>query len=696
MFAVVRRLFTSCFFMGKSCVVWGWEGPEPRVGKGFGGVAVPWVWMWAATPTEKSLDCGRGRRGNFGSVLVHPLNLVGWVTVGLVRMFRFLSFHGWPALPAMRGFGLAAVFGGWVLMFPECGVSQDATAAISYQGRLLVGGRSATGLYDFQFLLMDSATGGQALGQTLAQTLMVAQGVFTTSLSFGVEYFNGSPRWVEVRVRPSPSGGTVADPYAVLERQPLFFAPYAVRSLTASTVTAVPVQSLPASVPIKNADGKLDSSLLGADIARAADVVALQQAVASLQTQLAALTQENVLLRQSVDAAAAPVRSGWMVASADPADPALIGAGFTRAFSTPEPAWLPASTVSAPSARLESSGVWTGQEWLIWGGRGIGQVALATGAGYRPNSDAWVEIGAADAPEARSGHTAVWTGAEMLVWGGFGRTNLNTGGRFSRGSLSWQAMATLNAPVARQGHGAVWTGRAMAVFGGRNASGLLNDGGLYDPVLDRWTALPTTQAPSARSGATVLWTGVGVLVWGGETAAGGDASGAFLRFDANGNPLAWESMPALSGFVTRSGHVAAWDGQRLMVWGGRGSDRQLLSDGAILELSTGKWTRMSGDGAPTARHLASGVWTGDELLVFGGQDMGGPAAGGHAWRRSSGTWRALPASIPPVARVGGLAAWTGTELLLFGGQGGNASVPMAQGQRLAAAASWHFFRRDPN
>lgn len=568
---------------------------------------------------------------------------------------------------------------------------------ISYQGRLVDGGQAATGSYDFQFLLMDAATGGQSLGPAVSSTLTVRQGVFTAPLSFAPEHFTGASRWIEVRVRPTPATGTEGGAYAVLERQPVQFAPYAYRALAASTVTSVPVQSLPASVPLKNAEGKLDSGLMGADIARTSDVTTLAQSLqqalsqlAELQTQVAALTQSNAVLRQSVEAAGAPSRTGWMTASADGADAALIAAGFSKAFSTPGGGWTNASAVGAPSSRVDAAGAWTGQEWLVWGGRS-GSTALGSGAGYRPSTDTWVEMAASDAPEARSGHTAVWTGSELIVWGGFGRTSLNTGGRFARGKVSWEPVTTLNAPLARQGHGAAWTGRHMVVFGGRNASGLIQDGGMYDPSTDQWTALPTLQAPSARSGATVVWTGAGVLVWGGETVSGGDATGAYLRCDAGGNPLAWEALPMLSGFAGRSGHVSAWDGQRLMVWGGRSMGRELLSDGAVLVLATGTWTRMSGVGAPTARHGASGVWTGEELLVLGGQDAGGVVGGGHAWRMASGTWRSLPAST---ARSGALAAWNGSEAMVFGGLGAGGVAAVAQPQRLAGVPPWHFYRRD--
>ncbi len=586
------------------------------------------------------------------------------------------------------------------------GTAEAGGQAISYQGRLVRAGQAANGSHDFQFLLMDAATGGQVLGTVVTNALTVRQGVFTASLAFAPELFTGAARWIEVRVRPTPATGTAGGDYVVLERQKVQFTPYAYRAVTASTVTTVPVQSLPASVPLKNSEGKLDSGLIGGDIARTGDLASLAQTVqqaqaliqsqattlAQLQTQVATLTQENAALRQSVESAAAPTRSGWMVASLDPMDPALTGAGFKLAFSTTEQSWRAGGGTAAPSSRTTASAVWTGEEWLIWGGLGSASTPLNSGSGYRPGTDSWADINASDPPQARRDHTAVWTGEEMIVWGGFGSSVLNTGGRYSRKNLSWRAIATVNAPDARSRHGAAWTGRRMVVFGGWSPTGFRNDGGAYDPATDTWATLPTAGAPSARAEATVIWTGSGVLVWGG---AGAPATGAFLRCDANGIPVAWESLPVLEGFAPRHLHVAAWDGRRFMVWGGRDSATgSFLGDGAVLDMDTRTWTRMSATGSPSPRMGAMGAWTGDELLVFGGGDAVGPILGGSAWRMSTGTWRALSSGAPAIARYRGVAAWTGSEFLVFGGQGTGGFV--GQLQRLAASPAWHFFRKGPN
>ena len=725
--------------------------------------------------------------------------------------------------------------------------------SISYQGRLTDSGSLASGSYDFQFLLKDAATGGSTVGEVLKTALPVQNGVFSASLSWSSSLFSGAARWIEVRVRPTPAtGSSTAEsqaPYAVLERQRILSTPYAFRSLTAATVESVPVQSLPASVPLIGSGGKLDSALLGTDIARSSEVdakvvslvqkdaalqasvktledantarvadvatltgnlktaqeaqtaslnalstqvdakvasltqkdaalqasvktledantarvaenaslsanlkslqdstatsvntlkgqisaqgeasakdnAAIQQSIQSLNganavrisdiaaltanlqnlqakwtssqeamdAKLAALTAENVALKQSVQVIAAPARSGWMVASLQAGDPELVSAGFSLVSSTPAASWVPTASVGAPSARFASASVWTGQEWIIWGGSVASQNQVATGARYRPDTDTWSELTSVDAPKARKGHTAIWTGSQMIVWGGFNENNLNSGGRFTPSTQSWSSMSTEEAPTARTGHGAVWTGKTMVVFGGRNSGGLLSDGGIYDPASDRWTALPTQGAPSPRHLASVIWTGKALLVWGGELADGDANSGALLSFDSAGKPLAWSTLPVLEGFAGRSGHAGVWEGQRFIVWGGRHRSGALLADGALWDSATSKWTYLEAAGAPPARFDASAVWAGDELVVFGGSGSQGPLSSGAAWSLSTRKWRTLPSQSSTGARSGALVAWTGSHLLTFGGLS-MSSIALADPQRIDIRPPWYLYRR---
>ena len=595
---------------------------------------------------------------------------------------------------------------------PKPTVVIDATAeSIFYQGRLTDSGSFASGNYDFQFLLKDAATGGNTVGEAIKLSLPVQGGIFSSSLSWSPSLFPGSARWIEVQVRPTPAGGgSVADteaPYAVLERQRVQSTPYAFRSLSSSTVESVPIQSLPARVPLIGTGGKLDSALLATDIARSSDVSAVSSSLQDLQAkwlasqvalsnQLVALTQENVLLKESVQVLSAPTRSGWMAASFDPADPDLIRDGFVLVSTIPSPGWTLGSQNSAPTARLGASSVWTGEEWIVWGGLAAGNFPVKTGARYRPDLDLWTSIAPTDAPGERSGHSAVWTGKEMIVWGGVNQGNyLNEGARYSPNPQGWVALKTTGAPSGRTGHSAAWTGRYMVVFGGRNNTGMQEVGGLYDPVADSWTPLPLAGSPPGdRIGATMIWTGKSLIVWGGFSNTGQWASGAVLSFNAQGEPGAWTDLVAPSGFSGRAGHVSAWDGQHLLVWGGRSSSGLILGDGAVWDSLTGVWKALETSGAPTPRYDASSAWTGEEWVVFGGStsmSANGITSTGAAWRPGVG-WRPLSAPVAGVARSGALAAWTGSQLLTFGGTSPS-GLPLADLQRLEVRSPWYLYRR---
>ncbi len=768
-----------------------------------------------------------------------------------VSRYRKVVTTAFFAFSLMSSFGAAPSTGAPTSSAP---VVVDVTGdSISYQGRLTDSGSLASGSYDFQFALKDAATGGATVGEVLKMALPVQNGVFSASLSWGSSLFSGSARWIEVRVRPTPAtGSTTLDtvaPYAVLERQRILSTPYAFRSLTAATVESVPVQSLPASVPLIGSGGKLDSALLSTDIARSSEVdakvaslaqkdaalqasvktledantarvadvatltgnlktaqdaqtaslnalstqvdakvaslaqkdaalqasvktledantarvaenaslsanlkalqdstvtsvnalkgqisaqgeasakdnAAIQQSIQSLNganavrisdiaaltanlqnlqakwtssqeamdAKLAALTAENVALKKSVQVIAAPARSGWMVASLQAEDSELVSAGFSLVSSTPAASWVPTASVGAPSARFASASVWTGQEWLIWGGAVASLTPVASGARYRPDTDTWSDLTSVDAPKARKGHTAVWTGSQMIVWGGFNENSLNTGGRFTPSNQSWSSMSTEGAPTARTGHGAVWTGKTMVIFGGKNSGGLLSDGGIYDPTSDRWTALPTQGAPSPRHLASVIWTGKALLVWGGELADGDANSGALLSFDSAGKPLTWSTLPVLEGFAGRSGHAGVWEGQRFIVWGGRHRSGALLADGALWDSTTSKWTYLDAAGAPPARFDASAAWAGDELVVFGGSASQGPLSSGAAWSLSTRKWRTLPSQSSTGARNGALAAWTGSHLLIFGGLS-SGGIATADPQRIDIRPPWYLYRR---
>ncbi len=103
-----------------------------------------------------------------------------------------------------------------------------ASTGFNFQGRLEVDGVPADGTYDFEFRLFDLETGGTQLPTTLAtvaQSLVVSNGLFSTLLYFGTDVYDGKARWIEVRAREG-----VAE-FVTLPRQQLAPTPYAMFAL---------------------------------------------------------------------------------------------------------------------------------------------------------------------------------------------------------------------------------------------------------------------------------------------------------------------------------------------------------------------------------------------------------------------------------------------------------------------------------
>ncbi|MCO6510630.1 MAG: tail fiber domain-containing protein, partial [Aridibacter famidurans] len=100
----------------------------------------------------------------------------------------------------------------------------------TYQGSISDSGAPANGNHDFEFLLFDSPAGGTQVGQSVSSmSVPVSDGLFSVSLDFG-DQFPGAERYLEIRVRPSGTGGmTILAP-----RQKLGAVPYAVKSTNAT------------------------------------------------------------------------------------------------------------------------------------------------------------------------------------------------------------------------------------------------------------------------------------------------------------------------------------------------------------------------------------------------------------------------------------------------------------------------------
>jgi hypothetical protein len=232
---------------------------------------------------------------------------------------------------------------------------------------------------------------------------------------------------------------------------------------------------------------------------------------------------------------------------------------------------------TTPEARAEHTEISTGTEMIVWGGGGTGGT-LATGARYDPATGSWSPTTEANAPEGRSDHTAVWTGAEMIVWGGHQSLfPLTSGGRYDPGTDSWTPTSMgASLPSPRIFHTAVWTGTTMIVWGGfawgdGDGGTDLNTGGRYQPATDTWA--PTSTGPGVPTGRlehSAVWAGTEMIVWGGGPAARLEPED-FQQTGGRYDPVGDSWTPTSTGLHVPPGrvlHHAVWTGAEMIVWGG--------------------------------------------------------------------------------------------------------------------------------
>lgn len=339
--------------------------------------------------------------------------------------------------------------------------------------------------------------------------------------------------------------------------------------------------------------------------------------------------------------------------------------------------WVATSTgANVPTIRASHTAIWTGTEMIVWGGYAPNS-AMNTGGKYNPTSNAWAttSIGA-NVPSARERHSAVWTGTQMIIWGGIDIASFNTGGKYTPGTDTWTTTSVgANVPASRAGHSAVWTGSKMLVWGGDAISTKYGDGGNYDPAADTW--LPIIQGlnvPTPRKLSTTIWTGTEMIIWGGSTA---NNSGNQTNTGARYNPTSDSWTPTSVGANVaslRDDHVAVWTGTEMIVWGGL-YFTATMNTGGRYNPSTNSWTATStGANNPSARLYHKAVWTGSEMIVWGGSSSAGYDSTGARYNPSTDSWTptSLGANVP-VGRLYFTSVWDGTSMIVWGGRNPNLS-----------------------
>jgi N-acetylneuraminic acid mutarotase len=254
---------------------------------------------------------------------------------------------------------------------------------------------------------------------------------------------------------------------------------------------------------------------------------------------------------------------------------------------------------------------------------------------------------------------------------------------------TWTPTSLTNVPDPRIGHTAVWTGSEMIVWGGA-AFTWFNTGGRYNPSTDSWTATTTNNAPDPRYNHTAVWTGTEMIVWGGI-----GSGGVYFNTGGRYNPSTdtWTAISTTNAPAPRisfPNDYAVWTGSEMIVWGGT-DDTSYFNTGGRYNPSTDNWTATSTTNAPLGRATHTTVWTGSQMIVWGGRDENNiPLNTGGKYNPSTDSWTATSTTNAPTARRSPKAVWADSQMIMivWGGQDVGALFLNTGGKYNPSTDSW--------
>jgi hypothetical protein len=255
---------------------------------------------------------------------------------------------------------------------------------------------------------------------------------------------------------------------------------------------------------------------------------------------------------------------------------------------------------------------------------------------------------------------------------GYYTWNFTTGASTTSGS--WKQISANGAPLTWSNLYYAWTGTDIIIFSYDNVGGQY--GGKYNPFSDSWSKVSFTNMPSTRASQPTVWTGNEMIVWGGST----PLYGTILNTGGKYNPLTnvWVSTTTVNAPYPRYSNSAVWTGTEMIIWGGTDGSN-LFNSGAKYNPNTDTWTPITTVNAPTGRLNPTAFWTGTEMIIWGGTDQySNIVHSGAKYNPNTDTWTPITTANAPTGRLNYTAVWTGTEMIIWGG---GEAVTMATGAR---------------
>jgi N-acetylneuraminic acid mutarotase len=549
--------------------------------------------------------------------------------------------------------------------------------AFSYQGRLRDNTVPAVGVFDLRFTLYDAATYGDQIGPAVkVDDLAVTNGLFCVTLDFGVNAFTGEQRWLETSLRP---GSDVGDYTPLTPRRPLTATPYAIY---AGTATSVPAGNLTGTVPLARLPGEVvtnheaDLTLSGTFSGDGAGLMSVNAEL--LDGQPGAFYQN-----------AANLSTGTLPDARLSANVAFLNANQafrgSNMFAGPTlfagPSWMTnpdnllvgvhggdgANLSNLTAAHL----IGTAPKAAAFTGTLVGDVTGTQSSTVVALVGGVTAVDVASGANAANGATTANVPNTIVKRDNTGSFAANVAGTFS-GDGSGLTNIPASSIVGTGGGG----GTLLLPSGITLASLLPNDANLLASgcalmmtvPAPPWVTSAAVGPASARFGHSAVWDGKRLIVWGGRPVQGSVYLYTGASYVAETDQ--WESVSTIDAPVARWGHTAVWTGTEMLIWGGNAaSGRQ--NTGGRFQPDRQLWRPISITDAPSPRTEHIAVWTGTQMLIWGGQNALGILNDGGVYAPDADRWSRVVTEAAPTARVGATAVWADNRVLIWGGEGEN-------------------------
>jgi len=291
---------------------------------------------------------------------------------------------------------------------------------------------------------------------------------------------------------------------------------------------------------------------------------------------------------------------------------------------------------------------------------------VADDGGPPRSINAIVPVLSGDPPSARGGHTATRIGDAIYIYGGASReqTYCDKVFRLHITSMSWELLEVEGTgPKTRSGHsGVAWQDKGLVIVGGINMAletffddvWLLTRAG-HDAHDAHWTWSQVAYhgaKPKARNSHTACLIQDGPLAGQMVVMGGSGCEGPMLSMQLGHlrdlpHTITWSNIshPSHALMAPREMHAAACIGCHLIVFGGRVTGQEQVSDEVVTLCASHKTLKVMSVDQTRVRRCGHTMTALDDgcLLVCGGIDMSGPqACTQHLLLR----WSSQPLGVP--------------------------------------------------